>query len=153
MDYEPINNQGGYEVNAELKRAISGAEIQKAIGDAPHYPAGGHTAHKPEGDSIEQAIRTGFARVCAVLLYGFEQVENAVNLCDARLNPGIVWNGRLFYLVEDVDSVNSCNDCALRKLCDNLTGDYYLCKAISGDSDHHFVMLADDSDTAMGRGA
>lgn len=142
MDYEPMNNQGGYEVNAELKRPLSGAELKEVVDAAPKYPAGGHIAPGPViTNDIGEAINNGFAAVCSVLRYGYQQVEQMVNLCDARLNPGIVWHGRLHYLVEDTDGQPSCDNCALHELCDKLTGDYALCEAITGDSDHHFKQL------------
>ncbi len=149
MDYKPLNNQGGYEVNAELKRPISSAELKKLIDAAQLPPAGGCMSPSPEGNPIEQAIRNGFSAVCAVLRYGMQQAEKMVNLFDARLNPGIVWNGRLYYLVEDVDQdPAACDNCALHELCKDLArGDNdisFLCKALSGDVDHHFKMLADE---------
>ena len=105
-------------------------------------------APQPEGNPIEQAIRNGFSAVCAVLRYGMQQAEKMVNLFDARLNPGIVWNGRLYYLVEDVGSENACDICALRELCHEVASDgndiAFVCKALCGDVDHHFKILADD---------
>lgn len=119
---------------------------------APKYPAGGPTAPKQEGNPVEKAISNGFAAVCAVLRYGYQQVEKAVNLCDERLVPGIVWRGRLFYLVEDVEIGSACEQCGIRTLCERLTEyDDRLCEILSGDSDHHFVMLTSDIDQG-GRG-
>lgn len=149
MDYKPLNNQGDYEVNAELKRPIDAAELKKVVDAAQRQPAGGHMAPQPEGDPIEQAIRNGFSAVCAVLRYGMQQAEKMVNLFDAKLNPGIVWEGRLYYLVKDEDSEGSCDHCALRVLCDRLLDNddngACMCRALTGDGDHHFVMLADES--------
>lgn len=141
MDYQPLNNQGDYEVNAELKAPISGAGLKEVVDAAPKYPACGHTVPKPEGATVEQAISNGFSAVCSVLRYGYQQVERAVNLCDKRLDPGIVWKGRLFYLIEDTPCENSCDQCAIKNLCDNLPDNHGLCNVISGDWDHHFKQL------------
>lgn len=147
MEYKPMDNQGAYKLDAELKRNIDAAALRQAV-DVARYPLGG-TMGGRNGLIVTNDIGEALNAIAGVLRLGVHTIQQLVNLRNPVLDPGLIWEGRIHFLVSD-DSIqredsNPCDFCSLKQFCamlqDKANDDNQICDELRGETGYHFEML------------
>lgn len=133
MDYKPLNNHGGYH-HEETRTAP-----QDFVKPAPI----------PPGPVITNDVVEALAGIAGILRLGVHTIQQLVDLHNPALDPGLIWEGRIHYLVCDDfirdKEVNPCDVCSLKHFCaqlqDRAHDDHQICDELMGEGGYHFQML------------